>query len=224
VNWVRREFLDLLVLHLPAIGHRINLSQCLSQSPNGLSVQKTIFDSIPKSKGLIARDPRQIPELLGDRRGSIPEVSGDTLGIVPETLRDFLGISVRIFRSEEPRLETCLRPSAALSASPRSGSRIPQWEFTCSIALRIMARIAKKKQGSSVARNIFSAQTYQELASSRRNIFVIRRSRSFHQPSREIMRANTPLWRSRAPHRQSAPRQLFLVQTRPGRVARPFPV
>jgi len=70
----------------------------------------------------------------------------------------------------------------------------------------------------------FFAQTYQELASSRRNIFVIRRSRSFHQPSREIMRANTPLWRSRAPHRQSAPRQLFLVQTRPGRVARPFPV
>jgi hypothetical protein len=37
VNFVRRKLPNLLVLHMRAIDHRINMSQCLSQSPNNLS-------------------------------------------------------------------------------------------------------------------------------------------------------------------------------------------
>ena len=100
------------------------------------------------------RDPRQIPELLGDLRGLIPERAGDLAGIIPESAGDFSGISLRIFRSEEARLETCLR----LSASP-AGFVAFQFENSKmgvrhNIALRMMARIAQKKQGSSVARNV----------------------------------------------------------------------
>ena len=45
VNCVRREFLDLLVLHLPAIDHRIDMSQRLSESPDALSVRQNRFST-----------------------------------------------------------------------------------------------------------------------------------------------------------------------------------
>jgi hypothetical protein len=112
------------------------------------------------------RDPRRIPEPPGDLRGLIPESAGDLAGIIPETAGDILG-------TFWPSASATQEAAGILGWRARqvdccSVSRIPQWHNPPIHGTRMMARVARSRQASSVARQIFSGRRINNLQAKER--------------------------------------------------------
>jgi len=138
------------------------------------------------------RDPRKIPEASEDSPGIDPRNAGDLAGIIPESAGDFSGISLRIFRSEEARLENL--PPAFGNPVGFVAFQFENSKMGVYAQHRSSHDDANRQEKARFIRcsQHFFIEAYQELASSRRNIFVIRRSRSFPQPRRHTLRQPQP--------------------------------
>ena len=104
------------------------------------------------------RDPRRIPEPPWDLRGLIPERAGDLAGIIPETAGDFSGTSDLLPPTQNRGTARRQRQFARCSVS-----RIPQWYSPAMHGTPMMARAARSRQASSVARQISSVRRINNL-------------------------------------------------------------